>query len=75
MYTTRLELIFEDTDGKKMTVGLDNPREDLESEEVKKVMDDILKANIFRNKNRELRSIVSARIVTREVEDLHVEQD
>ena len=69
MYKTRLEMGFKDIAGKNFKVSIENPRENLENEDVKKTMDLLLEKDVFRNKNRSLESIENARIVKTEIEE------
>lgn len=72
MYRRRLELGFKDTDGKNFKLTLDEPREDLEDEEVKNAMDLIVSKDVFRNKNRALSQVDHAQIVITEIEKIHL---
>lgn len=69
MNKTRLEMAFKDTDGKNFRIFLDNPRGDLEDTEVKEAMDVVIESDIFRNKNKSLETIESARVVRIEIEE------
>lgn len=70
MRTEKLELIFSNEQGKKMTLGVEEPRDDLEKEEVREKMEDIIRENIFFHNGLDLVGIEGARVVTREVEEI-----
>jgi hypothetical protein len=70
MLTKRLELIFQNVAGPRSTLTVPDPREDLSSEDVLSAMELIISRNIFTSPGGDLTAIISARIITREVEDL-----
>ncbi|MBC7324302.1 MAG: DUF2922 domain-containing protein, partial [Moorella sp. (in: Bacteria)] len=67
MPTKRLELIFQNVAGRRTTLAIQDPREDLTEGEVRGVMELILARNIFTSPGGDLIAVVGARIVTREV--------
>jgi len=59
----KLLMYFKTTGDKKVSISVDNPREDLTEEEVKTVMTLILSSNIFLPNGEELASLVEAKVV------------
>ena len=59
----KLVMTFKTTDDKKVSVTVDNPREDLTEEEVKTAMELIKEKNIFAPGGADLASLVSAKVV------------
>ena len=59
----RLVMTFKTTDDKKVSLTVDNPREDLTEEEVKTAMELIKEKNIFAPGGADLASLVSAKVV------------
>ncbi|GEA16550.1 hypothetical protein E308F_27960 [Moorella sp. E308F] len=70
MLTKRLELIFQNAAGRRTTLAVQDPRDNLTEAEVRAVMDLILARNIFTSPGGDLTAIVGARIVTRDVTDI-----
>ena len=56
-------MTFKTTDDKKVSLTIDNPREDLTEEEVKTAMELIKEKNIFAPGGADLASLVSAKVV------------
>ena len=56
-------MTFKTTDDKKVSLTVDNPREDLSEEEVKTAMELIIEKNIFAPGGADLASLVSAKVV------------
>ena len=56
-------MTFKTTDDKKLSLTVDNPREDLTEEEVKTAMKLIKEKNIFAPGGADLASLVSAKVV------------
>ncbi|MGF7184531.1 hypothetical protein GGQ84_000615 [Desulfitispora alkaliphila] len=69
---TRLEMIFTHSGGGRVTVPVQDPREDLTGEEVEQVMQEIIERGVFEAAGADLVAIQSARIVTREVEPIEL---
>ena len=67
--TKRLELIFLDVSGKTVRISLPNANEELQSEDVKSVMDQIIALNIFAPGGYDLAQSSGARIVTTDVQE------
>lgn len=59
----KLVMTFKTTDDKKVSLTVDNPREDLTEEEVKACMELIKDKNIFAPGGADLASLVSAKVV------------
>ena len=59
----KLVMTFKTTDDKKVSISVDNPREDLTEEEVKTCMELIKDKNIFAPGGSDLASLVSAKVV------------
>lgn len=59
----KLVMTFKTTDDKKVSLTVDNPREDLNEEEVKTAMELIKEKNIFAPGGADLASLVSAKVV------------
>lgn len=59
----KLVMTFKTTDDKKVSLTVDNPREDLSEEEVKTAMELIKEKNIFAPGGPDLASLVSAKVV------------
>lgn len=60
---TKLLMTFKTSDDKKVSITVDNPREDLTEEEVKTAMELIKEKNIFAPGGADLASLVSAKVV------------
>lgn len=58
----KLVMTFKTTDDKKVSLTVDNPREDLTEEEVKTAMELINEKNIFAPGGSDLASLVSAKV-------------
>lgn len=72
MIKTRLEMEFKDIAGKKFSLSLDEPKEDLTEIEVKAAMDEVVNKNIFFTKEGDVVETVGARLVTTTVEELEI---
>lgn len=72
MEKTKLEMEFIDESNKKFVLSIDEPRADLDSEEVKEAMEAILGANVFISSNSDIVSLSEARIVSTTVSKLEV---
>ena len=59
----KLVMTFKTTDDKKVSLTVDNPREDLTEEEVNTAMELIKEKNIFAPGGADLASLVSAKVV------------
>ncbi len=63
MQAKRLLMTFKNREDKKISVGIDNPRENVAESEIKDVMDVILSKNIFNPNGLELIKKEEAKIV------------
>lgn len=70
MANARLEMIFRNEDGNRVTISVQEPRTDLTPQEVQEAMELITSNNVFTSNGGDLVSIESARLVTRDVEEL-----
>ena len=59
----KLVMTFKTSDEKKVSISVDNPREDLTEEEVKTAMELIKEKNIFAPNGADLAALVSAKVV------------
>ncbi len=71
METKVLELIFINAGGKKVTLSLNDPREDLTEVEVRGVMDQIIAKNLFNTTAGDIAAVSGARVVSRVVADIY----
>ena len=68
----KIELKFENEEGKMVTISLDNPVEPVDAVAVNAAMDAILAENAFFSSGGDLVAKHSARIVERNVEDIQI---
>lgn len=75
MATKRLEMVFKNQGDKSSRISVDNPREDITENEIRAAMENIVAMNVFETAEGDLTSIVSARIITTDVQeiDLNIE--
>lgn len=71
----RLELLFENFEGKTVTLTLDNPVDPANPEDINAAMDEILQQNVFDSSGGELVAKKGARIVERYVTDIDIGLD
>lgn len=69
----RIELFFENEDGKTVKYTLDKPNEPVNKETVKSVMDTIIAGNVFESTGGELVAKKSARIIENVIEEISLE--
>jgi len=67
----RLELIFVNSQGKNVAIGVVDPKENLTAEAVGAAMHSVINANVF-DSGGDLVAISGARVVTREVNNILV---
>ena len=67
--TKKLVMTFKSSDDKKVSITVDNPREDLEENEIKEAMDTIIEKDIFPPNGGSLVSIVCAKVVQTDTTD------
>lgn len=72
MEKSKLELEFKDEMGKKFTISIDNPREDLTEGEVRTAMEDIVNRNIFFTATGDIVAPEGARFITTTIEELTI---
>ena len=61
--TKRLVMTFKSTDDKKVSLSVDNPREDITESEIKDAMDLVVSKNIFAPNGADIVSAVEAKVV------------
>ena len=61
--TKRLVMTFKTTDDKKVSLSVDNPREDITETEIKSAMDLVVEKNIFAPNGGNIVSTVEAKVV------------
>lgn len=72
MNRSKLEMEFKDELGKKFTLSLDEPREDISEIEIKATMDDIVARNVFYTNGGDIVAVAGARIITTTVDELEI---
>ena len=65
----KLVMTFKSSDDKKVSITVDNPREDLEENEIKEAMDTIIEKDISSPNGGSLVSIVCAKVVQTDTTD------
>ncbi|SCJ46433.1 Protein of uncharacterised function (DUF2922) [uncultured Clostridium sp.] len=70
---TKLVMTFLNTLGKKVSLFVTDPREDLTEEEIKSAMDVIIEKNIFEPNGVDIVASVDARIVQTETTEFDLE--
>ena len=66
---TKLLMTFKSSDDKKVSITVDNPREDLTETEIKEAMNTIIEKYIFSPNGGSLVSAVSAKVVQTDTTD------
>ena len=61
--TKRLVMTFKTTDDKKISLSVDDPREDITESEIKDAMDLVVSKNIFAPNGADIVSAVEAKVV------------
>ena len=61
--TKKLIMTFKTTDDKKISLSIDDPREDLLESEIKSAMDLVISKNVFAPGGADIASAVSAKVV------------
>lgn len=61
--TKRLIMTFKTNDDKKVSLSIDDPREDVTEEEIKTAMEAVLSKGIFAPNGAQLASVIDAKIV------------
>lgn len=70
MAKKRLEMVFKNQKDKTSRISLDNPREDITEADIKGAMENIVAMNVFETADGDLVSVVSARVVTTDVQEI-----
>jgi len=70
MITKRLEMSFQNVNGNRVTLSVQDPKDDLTEQEVYTAMGTIMDKNIFTSSGGDLVRILGARIVATEVTEL-----
>lgn len=68
----KLELIFENEEGKNVTFSLDEPVEPAETEAIHAAMDEVIEQDVFNSSGGRIIKKKSARIVERTVTDIEL---
>jgi len=68
----RLQLTFRTAGGRRRTISIEDPKSSLTDVEVQAAMDTIIAKNIFETNDGDLVGVVSAQIVTTEVQEFDV---
>ena len=71
----RIELFFENADGRTVKHSLDNPIEPVDAEAVNTAMDEIIAQNAFETSGGHLVAKKSARVVEQIIEDIEIFND
>ena len=69
----KLDLLFENEEGKTVTYSLDAPIEPADAEVINEVMDTIIAENVFETNGGAIVGKKGARIVDRQVEEIDIE--
>ncbi|NLW23674.1 MAG: DUF2922 domain-containing protein [Clostridia bacterium] len=70
--TKTLQMTFLNEANGRVTISVADPKDDLTENEVETAMNNIIMANVISSNGGDLVEIVSARIITRQVEDILV---
>lgn len=65
----KLVMIFKNSAGKKVTISIEDPKDDLTEEQIKNAMDTIVAKNVFKKNDYALVEAVEAQIVTTQTTD------
>jgi len=71
----KIELLFENEEGKTVTYSLDNPVEPADIEAVNAAMDEIIEQDVFGTTGGSIVKKKGARIVERNVTDIDIEME
>ena len=72
MENAKLQMIFKNLEDRKVTLSVDNPRNDLTGEEVRSTMDNIIETNVFDSNGGDLTTPVGARVVRTTIEEIEI---
>ena len=70
---TRLVMTFKSSDDKKVSITVDNPREDLGEREIKEAMNTIIEKDVFSPNGGSLVQAISAKVVQTDTTDYDLE--
>ena len=70
---TRLVMTFKSSDDKKVSISVDNPREDLAEREIKEAMNTIIEKDVFSPNGGSLVQAISAKVVQTDTTDYDLE--
>lgn len=65
----KLVMIFKNSADKKVTISIEDPKDDLTEEQIKNAMDTIVAKNVFKKNDYALVEAVEAQIVTTQTTD------
>ncbi|PKR78455.1 DUF2922 domain-containing protein [Halalkalibacillus sediminis] len=68
----KLELKFKNTEGRIVTVSLDQPSEPVDPVAIKQAMDEIITYDVFESTGGSYAEVASARIVDHQVEEIEL---
>lgn len=72
MENSKLQMIFKNLEDRRVTLSVDNPRNDLTGEEVRNTMDNIIETNVFDSNGGDITTTVRARIVRTTIEEIEI---
>lgn len=72
MENSKLQMIFKNLEDRRVTLSVDNPRNDLTGEEVRNTMDNIIETNVFDSNGGDITTTVGARIVRTIIEEIEI---
>ena len=61
--TKKLVMTFKNSDDKKVSLSVDNPREDITENEIKSAMDLVVSKNIFAPNGSDIVDVVEAKVI------------
>ena len=70
MATKRLELSFQTVGGRKLTIAVPDPRDDVNAADAQAAMTTIVQKNVFATSGGDVTAALSARVTTRDTADL-----
>lgn len=73
MKKSKLELEFKDEMGKKFTLSIDEPRDDLTPGDIKDTMEEIVDKSIFATATGDVIALEGARYITTTVEEVDIQ--
>lgn len=72
--TKTLQMVFLNEAGKNVTISIPDVRDDITSEDIKTLMQLIISKNVFDSTGGNFVSVMSADVVTRDVQEMTVRQ-